>query len=267
MRRGAVALALVLFPWSVAGADVDIPPDAQIVVLGEIHDNPTHHSKQARLVSALRPTAIVWEMLSADQWEAAQGVDPTDAVALGQALAWEAAGWPDFAMYHPIFLAAGPAQHIPAAASRELLLAAMENGALAALSPVPGDVFNATRALLPLEETDLAARIAEQDAAHCNALPADLLPGMVEAQRLRDAFMASAALSALADYGPPVVIITGSGHARTDSGIPALIRAARPKVSVWSLGQLEGDPGEDAPYDAVVVTAPTPRGDPCAAFE
>jgi hypothetical protein len=96
---------------------------------------------------------------------------------------------------------------------------------------------------------------------------ANLLPGMVEAQRLRDAAMAAAALEALADFGPPVVIITGSGHARTDVGIPAMIRAARPDVSLWSLGQLEADPGPGAPYDAIHVTDPTPRDDPCAAFQ
>ena len=269
MMRAHLGLALALIAWPIAaiGADISVPPDAQIVVLGEIHDNPAHHVEQARLVAEVRPQAVVWEMLSPAQWAAAQTVDTSDAAAFGAALGWEAAGWPDFSMYHPIFLAAGQAEHIPAAVPRDLLRLAMTDGALTALPSQPEALFDAARALPALTAEDQAAREAEQAAAHCNALPDDLLPGMVEAQRLRDAAMAAAALKALAEFGPPVVIITGSGHARTDIGIPAMIRAARPDVSLWSLGQLEADPGPDAPYDAIHVTDPTPRDDPCAAFQ
>jgi uncharacterized iron-regulated protein len=262
-----LALALIAWPFAVNGADISVPPDAKIVVLGEIHDNPAHHAEQARVVAEVRPKAVVWEMLSPAQWAAAQAVDRTDAVAFGAALGWQAAGWPDFSMYHPIFMAAGQSAHIPAAVPRDQLRLAMTDGALAALPPQPKALFDVTRALPALTAEDQAAREAEQAAAHCNALPADLLPGMVEAQRLRDAAMAAAALEALAEFGPPVVIITGSGHARTDVGIPAMIRAARPDVSLWSLGQLEADPGPAAPYDAIHVTDPTPRDDPCAAFQ
>lgn len=267
--RFVAALAFAVFglALSPALAEVQVPVDAQIVILGEIHDNPSHHAEQARLVADLGPRAVVWEMLGAAQLAQADGVDRADAVAFGAALGWEAAGWPDFAMYHPIFLAAGAATHIGAAAPRAMMRQAMVDGALAALPPQPPLQFDAARALPPLTAEDQAAREAEQATAHCDALPTDLLPGMVEAQRLRDAYMAAAALEALALYGPPVVVITGSGHARNDVAIPAMIRAARPEVTVWSLGQLEADPGPDAPYDAVRVTAPTPRGDPCAAFQ
>jgi uncharacterized iron-regulated protein len=268
MRRVNLVLALIAWPLSVSGAEVSVPPAAQIVVLGEIHDNAAHHAEQSRLVADLRPTAVVWEMIGTAQWAAAQGAERTDAASLGAALEWDASGWPDFSMYHPIFLAAGPsAQHVPAAVPRDKLLKAMAEGARATLAAQPEGVFDPALALPPLTAEDQAAREAEQAAAHCNALPADLLPGMVEAQRLRDATMAAAALRALADFGPPVVIITGSGHARTDVGIPRVIRAARPEIPVWSLGQLEEDPGPEAPFDAVNVTAPTPREDPCAAFQ
>ncbi len=262
-----LALALLLIPCGLHAADLSVPPDAEIIVLGEVHDNPAHHAEQARLVAHIRPSAVVWEMLSSEQWTAAEGVDLTQSAVLGEALGWDAAGWPDFSMYHPIFLAAAGASHIPASVPRDKLRQAMAEGALAALPPQPQGLFDVARALPALTAEDQAAREAEQDAAHCKALPADLLPGMVEAQRLRDAFMAVAALEALAQHGPPVIIITGSGHARTDVGIPAMIRGARPDVMLWSLGQLEADPGPGAPYDAILVTAPTPRDDPCAAFQ
>jgi uncharacterized iron-regulated protein len=262
MKAALVALVLAANP---ALAGVMPAADADVVILGEIHDNPAHHAEQARLVGQLRPEAVVWEMLTPGQLAQAAGADRADEAAFGAALGWEAAGWPDFAMYHPIFLASADALHLGGAVPRGELRPVMEKGALAAWgAPVPW--FDAARVLGPLDPEDLDRRKAEQAEAHCNALPVDLLPGMVEAQRFRDATMASAALGALADGKRPVVIITGSGHARTDVGIPAMIRAARPDVTVWALGQVEADPGPDAPYDAVNVTAPAPRQDPCAAF-
>ncbi|WP_375261211.1 ChaN family lipoprotein [Palleronia sp.] len=89
---------------------------------------------------------------------------------------------------------------------------------------------------------------------------------MVEAQRLRDAMLAQAALNAFDDTGGPVAIITGNGHARTDRGVPALLARARPELSVLSVGQTTDE--TVAPFDMVVMTEP-PAGrdaDPCAAL-
>lgn len=263
LRFAAAFLILSVLP---ALADVVVPRDAQIIILGEVHDNPFHHAEQARLVADLRPKAMVWEMLSAEQLTQSQGVDRGNAAAFGAALGWEEAGWPAFAMYHPIFAASEGAVHFGGSVPRDLLMRAMKQGALSAWEGRT-DWFDPSLALGPLAPEDQSAREDEQAEAHCGALPPHLLPGMVEAQRFRDAFMASVALKAVQDGLTPVVVITGTGHARMDVGIPAMIRAARPEIKVWSLGQLEGEPRADAPYDAVTVTAPTPRGDPCAAFQ
>jgi uncharacterized iron-regulated protein len=104
-------------------------------------------------------------------------------------------------------------------------------------------------------------------AAHCDTLPASMLPGMVEAQRLRDAALARAARRALAETGGPVAVITGNGHARRDRGVPALLARAAPGLSVVSIGQLKAPPSSAAPFDFWLVTEPADRGDPCAAFE
>ena len=37
---------------------------ADILVLGELHDNPAHHLYQAQIVAAAHPSALVVEMLS-----------------------------------------------------------------------------------------------------------------------------------------------------------------------------------------------------------
>ena len=250
------ALALMLMPaCAAAQAGVDI------VVLGEVHDNAAHHLEQARIVAALNPRALVFEMLSGEAPLRASGVDRTDAGAMAAALGWADMGWPDYALYHPIFAAAPGATLFGANLPDAAMSVALDQG-VAALMDGGRYAFD----LGPLDPADQIAREAEMQAAHCGAMPVPLLPGMVAVQRARDALLASVALGALETLGGPVVVITGTGHARTDRGIPALIAQARPGVTVWSLGQFEGDPGPGAPFDAVNVTAATPRADPCAVF-
>lgn len=233
-----------------------------VVVLGEVHDNPQHHAAQAAAVAAMQPRALVFEMLTPDQ---AARVTPEllgDAVALEAALGWQASGWPDFAMYHPIFTAAPQAAVIGGALPREDVRRSVSDGAAV--------VFGAEAARYGLEEAlspeDQASREAAQMEAHCNALPEAMLPGMVSAQRLRDAAMARAVVQALARHGSPVAVITGTGHARRDEGVPAALARAAPDLRVLAVGQLEEDPGPDAPFDLWIVTDPTPRPDPCASF-
>lgn len=248
---------------TVAGLE-SLPP-ADIVILGEYHDNPAHHANQARAVAAIGPTALVFEMLSPDQ---AARVTPElrgDAAALGAALEWEASGWPDFAMYHPIFTAAPEAPVVGAARPRSEVRAAFADGAAAVFGSGAARFGLST----PLPEAEQATREAGQVAAHCNALPAEMAGGMVEAQRLRDAAFARAALEALEAHGAPVVVITGNGHARRDWGMPAALARAAPDVAVLSIGQIEQRPdaaGPALPYDLWLVTAPAEREDPCAAF-
>jgi uncharacterized iron-regulated protein len=235
---------------------------AEIVILGEIHDNPAHHAVQAEWTAGIAPAAIVFEMLTPEQ---ATRVTPDlrdDAQALGAALDWAASGWPDFAMYHPIFTAAPQARVFGAAVPRDAARAAFEAGVI----PSFGAEDAATYGLdAPLPAAQLEARLTFQAAAHCDALPAELLPQMVELQRLRDAVLARTALDALDRTGGPVVVITGNGHARKDWGMPVYIEAARPDVTVFSLGQAE-DGQVAGTFDQVMDSPAVAREDPCAAF-
>jgi uncharacterized iron-regulated protein len=117
-----------------------------------------------------------------------------------------------------------------------------------------------------LAEAEQETRNTLQREAHCNALPEDILPGMVEAQRLRDAALARAVIAAVQEAGPPVLVITGNGHARRDWAIPRMLRRAEPDLTVLSIGQLEATPEDPPPFDLWLVTEPAERGDPCAAF-
>lgn len=270
MKRFLAALTL-LIPISPAWAE-EITPDAldtisgDVVVLGEIHDNPQHHRNQARAIRALKPKAVVFEQLTPGQ---AARITPAllrDEKALGMTLGWEQAGWPDFAIYYPIFEALGDAKIYGAAQPRAVVRAAMT-------TPLP-ELFGADAAAYGLDQPypEALQKKLEDEAQvdHCNALPPAMLPGMVAAQRFRDAAFARVALQALKETGGPVAVITGSGHAKTDLAVPALIRKADPAAKVVALGQVEADPGQEPgalPYDLWIVTPPTPREDPCAAFK
>lgn len=260
--RALVALLLSALPVA-AGPITDLTalPPADVVLLGEVHDNPHHHAAQAQALASIRPTAVVWEMLTADQ-AARLPRDLSDAGAVAAAVDWAASGWPDFAMYHPLFLATPDALHLGAGIPRDQARRVFTEPLPQVFGPL-ADRFGLDQ---PLPGPEQTAREAQMQAAHCDALPADLLPGMVAAQRLRDAELARLALAALADAGPPVVIITGHGHARTDWGVPPMIRAQVPGARVLSVGMLESAPDTPPPFDLWLVTDPADRDDPCAAF-
>lgn len=111
------------------------------------------------------------------------------------------------------------------------------------------------------------ARALEQDIAdsHCGERPPEkLLAGMVEAQRARDAKMASSLRA-------PSVLIAGSGHARRDRGVPLYL----PGADIVSIGFVEIDPDRQSPrdyfdglftpasFDYVWFTERAKREDPC----
>lgn len=249
-------IAAADLPGLIAGAA------PEILVLGEVHDNAAHHQNQALAVAALRPRALVFEMLTPEQ---AAKVTPELRARpedLGKALGWQEAGWPDFALYAPIFAAAPDAVIVGAALPRTEVRRAMSE-------PLEKIFPDAARFGLdqPYPPEVQAALEAETQEDHCNALPADMLPGMVAAQRLRDAAFAAASLRALKATTGPVALITGSGHARTDRAVPALMAQAAPGRVVVSLGQLESPAEGPQPFDWWIVTPPAEREDPCKAFQ
>ncbi|HBV53508.1 MAG TPA: hypothetical protein DEF12_00550 [Rhodobacteraceae bacterium] len=231
MRRIALLLMGLCWPFALwAEAIPETVRAAQVVFLGEIHDNPVHHEVQAAWVSALAPRAVVFEMLTEGAAERVRGVASDTAEVVAQAAGWAESGWPDFALYYPIFRAAAR--------------------------------YGLDRAL------DAEAQIAAQDeqrAAHCDALPEDMLPSMVEVQRLRDAVLAQVAAQALAETGGPVAVILGNGHARLDGGAPEFLARAEPQVRHFSLGQSE-DGAVFGQFDWVVDAPAVLREDPCKAF-
>lgn len=262
--RFPFAVALTLFAGPVFSDQITPEalsnlPRADVVLLGEVHDNPVHHLHQAQAVAALSPTAIVFEMLTPEQ---AARVTPElrrDEAGLAEALGWDTSGWPEFSMYYPIF-AASDAPVFGAALPREDVRRAFSDGA-AAVFGAEAERYGLTDDLPEEIQTE---RQKMQFDAHCEAMPLEMMSGMVEAQRLRDAAFSRAVIEAYEATGGPVAVITGNGHARMDWGMPSVLAKAAPDFETLSIGQLEDTPLEAPPYDLWLVTEPTPRDDPCA---
>ena len=234
-----------------------------ILILGEVHDNPAHHAVQAEKVSALAPKALVFEMLTPDQTDGDVMPTGSDQQTLATRFDWADSGWPDFAMYYPIFAAAPSAQVYGAGVPREDAYESLQGGVPA----IFGDEAADYGLDVPLPPDQQDAREALQMSAHCDALPQDMLGGMVDIQRLRDAELARVALRALSDTGGPVAVITGNGHARRDWGMPAYLARVAPDLEVQVIGQTEDDSPLEGGFDAVLSAPSVERPDPCDAFK
>ncbi len=261
MKHLVAVLALALLPGGLL-ADPLGGAEAEIYVLGEVHDNPAHHAAQAEAAARIAPRAIVFEMLTEDQAGRVRDDLLQDPDALGAVLDWAASGWPDFEMYYPIFAAAHGAEVRGAAVPREASRAAMQTGVARSFG-AEAQAFGLTD---ELGAEELADRLNLQMDAHCGALPVEMLPGMVDLQRLRDAKLAQTALEALEQTGGPVVVITGNGHARKDWGVPSYLARVAPAVTVIALGQGEDGRAPDGGFDLVLDAPSVERDDPCLAF-
>lgn len=237
--------------------------DADIVFLGEQHDNPAHHARQAELVDEIAPAALVFEMMTPAQAAAVTPELIGDEAGLEAALGWAESGWPDFSLYYPIFAAAPEAAFYGAALPREEARQIMDRS-IAEMFGAQAAEYGLTD---PLPDDQREAREALQAEAHCDALPDEMLPVMIDIQRLRDAYIARAALEALDATGGPVAVITGNGHARLDWGAPSYVARVAPEVAVAAFGQ--GEAAHGAPeggFDFTEIGPDVDRGDPCAQF-
>ncbi|WP_371687490.1 ChaN family lipoprotein [Thalassococcus sp. S3] len=235
---------------------------ADVVILGEVHDNPHHHDLQTKVIEHVQPKAIVWEMLDQTQASRVTRDIVEHPETLEEVLGWSETGWPDFVMYAPIFAAAPDARTYGAHVSRPDARTAMETGVVVAF----GDEAARFGLADPLPEGEQSEREAFQLRAHCDALPVEMLPMMVDVQRLRDASLARAIGTAFDETGGPVAVITGNGHARADWGIPVYLERILPDITIVSIGQGEDAAGAAGEFDLVLDAPGIERPDPCLAF-
>ena len=246
---------------------------ARYVLLGEVHDNPEHHRLCHGLLAALvrdgRRPAIVMEQFDREHQPALQRVQnapaPTPEL-LKTAGRVDAQGW-NWSHYEPIIrLALDHRLPIVAAnLSRADAFRVSTEGAAAVLGAAAVSALHLEQPL-----PDVARRKLEQviEDGHCGEAPRKILPGMVAAQRARDAIMAQT-LQAHA----PAVLIAGNGHVRRDFGVPHYLAQYPQGDDVRAVGFIEADAAKPEPmdyvtagapeYDYIVFTPRTPRPDPC----
>ena len=201
---------------------------ADVAVLGEIHDNPRHHAVRGQLLRMLGSPArnVVAEHLTAPA-----EVDTHQALLPGlQAAGFDPVGW-QWPLHEAVF-----------AVVKDLGWP-LRGGNISKVDSQQTFKTKGLATALALQDLLSHAALNEQgknalqheiDVGHCGALPAEMLEGMMAVQRARDASMAHMALRHL-----PAVVLAGNGHAWKHLGVPQIIQANQPKVKVISVLFLE----------------------------
>lgn len=256
---------------------IDDAAAADFVLIGERHDNRDHHRLQARIVRSLQrdarqPRAVAFEMIGADrQLDIVEYLDrhPGDAAGLGAAVGWASHGWPEWALYEPIARAAlaNGAQIVAADLNEAEKRAVFGQGA-----PALRTSFVRRTGL----DRDFPAGLTsdlqdELHEAHCGQASPEVLSGMYQVQRARDAMMADRLAAASGKGGG--ILIAGNGHVRNDRGVPWYLARLEPGARTLSIGLVEVRENlrrlpHDLPYDYVWFTPGVDDGlDPCAAHD
>ncbi|HYR33234.1 MAG TPA: ChaN family lipoprotein [Burkholderiales bacterium] len=219
------------------------------VILGETHDNPAHHRLQRAALDALanQHRLLAMEQFDSEYQAAIDAARSGGAEAVADAGHFDRKGW-NWPLYKPLveFALERGWPIVAANLSRAEARAIVADPTRSGLPPAPP----AVRSALEQDMID----------SHCGAAPeAKRLAGMVEAQRARDARMASVLKG-------PSVLIAGNGHARRDRGVLLYLGG----TDVLSIAFTEVDDGERSPrvyeqsFDYLWFTARAARADPCA---
>lgn len=268
---------------SVAGIPANVPATlpsdartADIVLIGEVHDNAAQHRMRLAWLDELtrdRRFAIALEQfdaehqpeldraLSADALRSSYGDTlSTRARNVAEAARFDFRGW-EWDLYRPV---------IELALRRRLPLVAANLSPRETARIAKG---NAPAAPTPVGWSAADGRALRESIreGHCDLLPEEALGAMADAQRSRDARIAQAIADARRTTGLPVVLLAGNGHVRRDIGVPRHLMSLRPTDRVVSIALLEdsGDAppdGFDHGFDHVVRTKAHARKDPCEAL-
>jgi uncharacterized iron-regulated protein len=254
---------------------------ARYRLLGEIHDNPLHHTIRARLLGEIARRgvhpAVVMEQFDLDHEMALRAAQNAgeNAEQVASAGELDRKGW-QWPLHEPI-IAAALALRLPLRAG---------NLSRTALS---GDLDAVLRERPRVEARLRAARWTDAQASelradivesHCNMLPDAIVPKLVLGQRMRDAAMAQALVDDATADG--AILIAGNGHVRGDLGVPVYLHApglagARARSISVGFVEVSADDERDAEFprrviaahpgfNVVFLTPAVARPDPCDAF-
>jgi uncharacterized iron-regulated protein len=263
---------------------------AQLVLLGEVHDNSLHHRIRSALLfdwvrsEPSRPSALVFEHLDREHDEALRlvqrrsgGAAPGSAGGgsepsldeLLDAARFDRKGW-SWPAHQPLFEAArdSGATWIAANFSRASARGLQPD---ARVEPALQAVIDASRWLPQAQEALDRALLA----GHCGQLPQSALAKVGRVQRLRDAALA---LPLLDGAERRSLLLAGNGHVRRDHGVPLYLGALEREALVIGFEETDATRSADLAstvgaarardyrdaYDFVCLTQAAAREDPCA---
>lgn len=226
---------------------------ADFALLGETHNNDDHHRLQAALLRVMtaagRRPAVVFEVLredkqaEIDRWRSSK---PADAAGLGPAVGWRDPGsspWPDYRAIADIAIA----RALPIRAgfpSRKLTGEIHRKG----LNTLGAARVKRLRLDEPLSDPIAKTMRSELFEGHCKLLPASAMTPMLGVQRARDAILADNLIQgASAKSIEGGVLIAGTGHARTDHGVPMHLKRVAPGRSIVSIAFIQVVKGQTDP--------------------
>ncbi|MES2150356.1 MAG: ChaN family lipoprotein [Pseudomonadota bacterium] len=256
-------LALLAILAGAGCASVAPAPPSQVLLMGEVHDNPDGHRQRYEALRALveagwRP-AIAMEQFDRERQPALTAAQASchDADCI-IAQAGNGKGWSWEHYRAPIELALRYKLELLAAnVSRADASKVIKDGFSAALDAPTIAAFGLDQ---PLPAGLMERQQSEIAASHCGQLPDAMLPGMARAQVTRDIWMAKT-VREHASGG--VVLLAGNGHVRRDIGAGRWLSGLAPV----SHGFVEaGNAPQAGTYDVVHSIPVHVRPDPCAAF-
>lgn len=221
---------------------------AEVIFLGETHDNPKHHQLQAevikRLVAQGKRPQIGFELFEAHQtaqlmaYIAYQPKDATQgekaAARLRQQIGWSKHS--EWEGYHDLLLLARKHQLDVAGLDLERPL----KSRLTRLKPE--QLSAAERARLPklksLGEPYRKLMVQAFTDGHCGWSDPDLMAGLYRVWMARNQTMAQNLIPMMDGKGP-VVVILGNGHIEWNQALPARVAELRPQAKLFSLALLE----------------------------
>ncbi len=264
---GALASAQIIDVRSGKALDesalAEILKSADIVLLGELHDNKLHHEARGRLIArfADHRRSVISEHLPAPNQVTFQSDIKTDLVAAG----FDTEGW-DWPIHQSLYeqiknkglsVVGG---NLPKEEARRMFLQGVSS-----LPERMAKTYTQSR----LDET--AERKLDHDLVegHCGKLPDKYLSRMRFAQRMTDLSLTHNLLDRR-----PSLLIAGNGHVRRDYGVPQILASVAPELKVVSVGFLEQGSGTQdllqsvsGQYDFIWITERAERKDPCENFK
>ncbi|MBF0463085.1 MAG: ChaN family lipoprotein [Magnetococcales bacterium] len=222
---------------------------AQVIYLGEQHDNPYHHQLQrailAKLLAQGKRPAIGFEFFSRDQtgwlmqftvgkpspFALPQPDDPGEA--LRKKLGWEKR--PDWANYFPL-LELAREYHLPVfgADLPDGLRVRLTRSGLEGLSAIERAEWSSTGFS---QESYRQLMLQKLSHAHCGMAPESLLERQYVTWLARnDAMAHSIALIVTERPDEPVLMILGAGHVAHDMGVYERVAFLQPGIRQFNLG-------------------------------